>query len=86
MAITYKPTRMEMSGLKKRLVTAKRGHKLMKDKRDEMVRRFISYVRKNKELRERVEALMSEATENGYLLCGTQDGARLFRLALTYAL
>ncbi len=61
MAISYKPTRMEMSRLKKRLVTARRGHKLMKDKRDETVRRFITYVRRNKELRERVEALMGEA-------------------------
>ncbi|MBQ1817831.1 MAG: V-type ATP synthase subunit D [Clostridia bacterium] len=61
MAISYKPTRMEMSRLKKRLSTASRGHKLMKDKRDETVRRFITYVRRNKELRQRVEELMSEA-------------------------
>ena len=53
-----------MSALKKRLVTAKRGHKLMKDKRDEMVRRFIIYVRKNKELREQVELKMAEAMES----------------------
>lgn len=61
MAISYKPTRMEMSRLKKRLSTATRGHKLMKDKRDETVRRFISFVRRNKELREEVERLMGEA-------------------------
>lgn len=61
MAISFKPTRMEMSRLKKRLSTATRGHKLMKDKRDETVRRFITFVRRNKELRERVEALMAEA-------------------------
>lgn len=61
MAISYKPTRMEMSRLKKRLVTATRGHKLMKDKRDETVRRFITFVRRNGELRERVEKLMGEA-------------------------
>lgn len=61
MAINYKPTRMEMSRLKKRLTTATRGHKLMKDKRDETVRRFITFVRRNRELRERVEALMGEA-------------------------
>ena len=40
-AIQYKPTRMELSNLKKRLKTAVRGHKMMKDKRDELVRRFI---------------------------------------------
>ena len=60
MAISYKPTRMEMSRLKKRLVTASRGHKLMKDKRDETVRRF-TFVRRNRELRTRVEELMGEA-------------------------
>ena len=51
-AIQYKPTRMELSNLKKRLKTAVRGHKMMKDKRDELVRRFIVLARKNKELRE----------------------------------
>ena len=61
MAISYKPTRMEMSRLKKRLVTASRGHKLMKDKRDETVRRFITFVRRNRELRTRAEELMGEA-------------------------
>ena len=50
-AIQYKPTRMELSNLKKRLKTAVRGHKMMKDKRDELVRRFIVLARKNKELR-----------------------------------
>ena len=64
MAISYKPTRMEMSRLKKRLVTASRGHKLMKDKRDETVRRFITFVRRNRELRERVEKLMGESMKS----------------------
>ena len=39
--LNVKPTRMELSNLKKRRAVAIRGHKLMKDKRDEMVRRFI---------------------------------------------
>lgn len=77
MAITYKPTRMEMSSLKKRLVTAKRGHKLMKDKRDEMVRRFIAYVRRNKELREQVEALMHEATRHFVLAKAAMSAAEV---------
>jgi len=64
MAISYKPTRMEMSRLKKRLSTASRGHKLMKDKRDETVRRFITFIRRNRELRVRVEKLMSEAMQS----------------------
>ena len=46
-ALQVKPTRMELSNLKKKRKVAVRGHKLMKDKRDEMVRRFILYVRQN---------------------------------------
>jgi hypothetical protein len=42
------PTRVELSRLKKRLAVAVRGHKLLKDKRDEMMRRFIELIRKNK--------------------------------------
>ena len=49
------PTRMELTRLKRRLVTAKRGHKLLKDKRDEMVRRFIALVRENRRLRIQME-------------------------------
>ena len=55
------PTRMELARLKRRLVTAKRGHKLLKDKRDEMVRRFIAMVRKNRILRQEVEKQLSQA-------------------------
>ena len=62
-AIQYKPTRMELSNLKKRLKTAVRGHKMMKDKRDELVRRFIVLARKNKELREQTEAKMAAAMQ-----------------------
>ncbi|MBR4425531.1 MAG: V-type ATP synthase subunit D [Oscillospiraceae bacterium] len=75
MAISYKPTRMEMSRLKKRLVTATRGHKLMKDKRDETVRRFITFVRRNKELRERVEALMAESMQSFVIAKATMSSA-----------
>ena len=55
------PTRMELTRLKKRLAIAVRGHKLLKDKRDEMIRRFIELVRKNKELREQVEKELTQA-------------------------
>jgi V/A-type H+-transporting ATPase subunit D len=49
------PTRMVLTGLKKRLKTAQRGHKLLKDKRDELMKRFLEIVRENKQLREEVE-------------------------------
>ena len=48
------PTRMELTRQKKKLATATRGHKLLKDKRDElMMRQFLELVRENKTLRER---------------------------------
>lgn len=50
------PTRMQMTKLKKQLITAKRGHKMLKDKRDELMRQFIELVQENKRLRERIEA------------------------------
>ena len=55
------PTRMELTRLKKRLVTATRGHKLLKDKRDEMVRQFIALIRRNQELRAQVEKELAGA-------------------------
>ena len=58
---TITPTRMMLKQLKGRLKTARRGHKLMKDKRDELMRQFMDIVRRNKELRERVEAGLTEA-------------------------
>lgn len=63
-ALQVKPTRMELSNLKKKKKVAERGHKLMKDKRDEMVRRFIVYVKRNKELREQVEAGLAQAMQS----------------------
>lgn len=53
--LNVNPTRMELTNLKKKLVTARRGHKLLKDKRDELMRQFLDLVRENKALREKVE-------------------------------
>ena len=58
---TITPTRMMLKQLKGRLKTARRGHKLMKDKRDELMRQFMDVVRLNKQLRERVEQGLTEA-------------------------
>ena len=50
------PTRMELTRQKNKLATALRGHKLLKDKRDELMRQFLELVRENRRLREKVEA------------------------------
>ncbi len=58
---TITPTRMVLNQMKGRLKTASRGHKLLKDKRDELMRQFMDVVRRNKELRIKVEAGLTEA-------------------------
>ncbi len=58
------PTRMELTRLKKKLVTATRGHKLLKDKRDELMRQFLDLVKVNKALREEVEEGLKNANKN----------------------
>jgi len=58
---TIIPTRMVLKQLKARLKTARRGHKLLKDKRDEMMRQFMDIVKRNKELRINVEQGLTDA-------------------------
>ncbi len=61
MEIRVNPTRMELNRLRRRLTMAQRGHKLLKDKRDELIRQFMILVRKNKDLREHIEKELSDA-------------------------
>ncbi|MEG1812530.1 MAG: V-type ATP synthase subunit D [Clostridia bacterium] len=67
------PTRMELTTLKRRLKTATRGHKLLKDKRDEMMRRFVLLVRENAKLREQVEGALSAALAEFALCAGVME-------------
>ncbi|MBQ4348535.1 MAG: V-type ATP synthase subunit D [Clostridia bacterium] len=67
------PTRMELTNLKKKLVTARRGHKLLKDKRDELMRRFLELVRENKELRKKVEEAVKRANTHMALSCSNMS-------------
>ncbi|MEZ4628692.1 MAG: V-type ATP synthase subunit D [Eubacteriales bacterium] len=76
-AIQVKPTRMELSNLKKRKKVAVRGHKMMKDKRDELVRRFIEFARQNKALREEVEEKLSRAMKSFVLARASMSGAEI---------
>ncbi len=56
------PTRMQMTKLKKQLQTARRGHKMLKDKRDELMRQFIDLLQENKKLRDKVEAELAQCS------------------------
>ena len=68
--LNVNPTRMELTRLRKRLATAARGHKLLKDKQDELMRRFILLVKENNVLRDRVEKALAEAM-NSFVLAKT---------------
>lgn len=59
--LNVNPTRMEMTRLKQLLKTATRGHKLLKDKLDELMKQFLNVVRENKRLREEAEATLENA-------------------------
>ena len=64
MKLNVNPTRMELSRLKKRLKVAVRGHKLLKDKQDELMKKFIDLVKKNNELRLRVEEELTKSLKD----------------------
>ena len=58
---TTSATRMELTRQKQRLRTATRGHKLLKDKRDELMKQFMDIIRENRALRKRVEDALMQA-------------------------
>ena len=71
------PTRMELTRTKRRLVTAKRGHKLLKDKRDELIRRFVHIARENARVRKEVEESLQNALRRFALARSVMDGPTL---------
>lgn len=79
--LNVNPTRMELSSLKKKLASAQRGHKLLKDKRDELMRQFMNMIKENKQLRIEVEQGIAEA--NRYMAVA---GSVMQREALETAL
>ena len=68
--LTVNPTRMELKKLKARLATAVRGHKLLKDKSDEMIRRFSLLIRENKRLRDELEKELADCLKEFSLAAG----------------
>ena len=68
--LNVNPTRMELSRLRKRLGTATRGHKLLKDKQDELVRQFILLVKKNQEFRKKMDSSLQKGMKE-YVLASS---------------
>lgn len=75
------PTRMELKRIRTRLKTAVRGHKLLKDKSDEMIRQFSVLIRKNKKLREEVETELTAALK-GFMLAKSLTEDRMLSEAV----
>ena len=71
--LNVNPTRMELTRLKRRIQTARRGHKLLKDKRDELMKHFLLVVRRNKILREEVETALHRAFSSFILVRGSMS-------------
>ena len=67
--ITVTPTRMELTRLKGKLKTARRGHKLLKDKRDELMKEFLELARENGRLRQEVESRLGAIYHSRKLCC-----------------
>lgn len=81
--LNVNPTRMELTKLKSRLKVATRGHKLLKDKQDELMRRFIELIRKNQKLRLSVEAQLESGLKD-FLLARAMMSDQTLEEALMY--
>ena len=81
--LNVNPTRMELRRLKARLKTAVRGHKLLKDKSDEMIRRFLIYIKENRSLRLEVEKELSLALKN-FMLARAVSSDAVIEEAIAY--
>lgn len=81
--LNVNPTRMELTKLKTRLQVAVRGHKLLKDKQDELMRRFIELIRQNQKLRKSVEEQL-EAALKDFLLARAMMSDQTLEEALMF--
>lgn len=80
--LNVNPTRMELTRLKARLATSTRGHKLLKDKQDELMRQFIAMIKENKRLREEVEGMITDSFED-FLLARSMNSSQMLDEALS---
>lgn len=81
MKLNVNPTRMELTKLKKRLKTADRGHKLLKDKQDELMKRFIDLAKQNDELRRNVEEKLSSSLRE-FMMAKAVMGTEMLEAAI----
>lgn len=80
--LNVNPTRMELKKLKTRLSTAVRGHKLLKDKSDEMIRRFTVIIKQAKTLRESIEKDVADLFKSFALASALESDATMERAFL----
>ena len=83
MEIRVSPTRMQLQQLKKRHAMAVRGHKLLKDKLDELMKHFLELVRRDRDLREQIDDRLGEAFR-GFLIARGAMSAAAVDAALMY--
>ena len=81
--LNVNPTRMVLTSLKKRLKVAVKGHKMLKDKRDELMKRFLELARENKALREQVEAHIGDVYSN-FVIASAVMSSEVLEEALMY--
>lgn len=78
------PTRMVLADLKRRRITAIRGHKLLKDKQDELMRQFIEKVRYNMSLRQEVEEQLAESFRD-FMLASAVMSPEMLEQAVSFS-
>jgi len=81
--LNVNPTRMVLTSLKKRLKVAVKGHKMLKDKRDELMRQFLELARENKTLREQVEKQLADVYSN-FIIASAVMSSEVLDEALMY--
>ena len=81
--LNVNPTRMELTKLKNSLTTARRGHKLLKDKRDELMKQFLELMRQNRVLRRRTEEALAQV-HGGFSAASALMSPELLEQALMY--
>ncbi len=81
--LNVNPTRMVLTSLKKRLKVAVKGHKMLKDKRDELMKQFLELARENKSLREQVESYLNNVYSN-FVIASAVMSTEVLEEALMY--